>query len=59
MTDLLFTVGAFVVIGGLASLFGYKRAKANAAAIAAAAASKAALPPAQVKSPYYENRATR
>ena len=35
MTDPLFAVGAFVLIGGLAILYGYKRTKTNAAIAAA------------------------
>jgi hypothetical protein len=42
MTDPLFAVGAFVLIGGLAILYGYKRTKTNAAVAAADAASLAA-----------------
>ena len=42
MTDPLFAVGAFVLIGGLAILYGYKRTMTNAAIAAADAASLAA-----------------
>ena len=42
MTDPLFMVGAFVLIGGLAILYGHKRTKTNAAIAAADAASLAA-----------------